>query len=32
MGVCIDGACGCPEWIITLAIIGGALVYALVGF
>jgi hypothetical protein len=27
----IDGACSVPEWIITLAFIGGALIYALVG-
>ena len=31
MGVCISGVCGCPDWIITLAIIGGGLIYALLG-
>jgi len=31
MGVCVDGVCSCPDWIITLAVIGGAIIYALVG-
>jgi len=32
MGVCIDGVCHCPDWINFLAIIGGALIYCLIGF
>ena len=33
MGICVDAACaGCPEWVITLAVVGGALIYVLIGF
>jgi len=31
MGVCETGISCCPDWIITLAIIGGAIIYALIG-
>ena len=32
MGICIATACGgCPEWIVALAWVGGALIYAIIG-
>jgi len=31
--ICMDAACyGCPDWVVTLAVIGGILVYALIGW
>jgi len=31
MGVCVSGINCCPDWILSLAVIGGAIIYALIG-